>query len=92
MSTNEILRVLDLLQANNEPVSLDGIYVCSYYTDKNELQKDLMELVESGVLCWIHDNTYTRALISGPTKERANAMWAAVAHDQSQDNLSWPAM
>lgn len=89
MSTNEILRVLDLLQANNEPCSLDGIYVCSYYTDKNELQKDLMELVESGILAWLSDNTYTRAIVSGgPTA----VMWAAIAHDQAQDNLSWPAM
>ena len=61
-STNEIMRILDMLQENNEPVSLDGIYVCSYYERKSDLLADLNELVHTGVLVALVDGTYTRRM------------------------------
>ena len=67
-NTNEIIRILDMLQANNEPCSIDGIYVCSYCTSKDDFVKDLGELVERGVLARLHDDTYTRTLVSGGPK------------------------
>ena len=62
ITRTHIMRVIYMLQENNEPCSFDGIYVCSSYTDKNELLADLNELVEAGVLAWLSDGTYTRAL------------------------------
>jgi len=67
-SENEIMRVLDMLQENNEPCSFDGIYVCSRYEDKSELLADLNELVERGTLAWLSDDTYARTeIVGGPS-------------------------
>lgn len=49
-NTSEILRILDMLEENLEVVSLDGIYVCSYYESKGELQRDLDKLARQGII------------------------------------------
>jgi hypothetical protein len=63
-SQNEIMRVMNMLQENNESVSLDGIYVCSYYERKSDLLADLNELVDTGILAAHVDGTYSRELFS----------------------------
>jgi hypothetical protein len=61
-NTPEIMRIIDMLQENNEPVSLDGIYVCSYYSFKESLQEDLDILVAQGWLVRDANSCYTRNL------------------------------
>ena len=73
-STNEIMRILDMLQENNEPCTFDGIYVCSYYESKDELLADLNELVQAGILAWLSDGTYTRALSTARAKHNHGGM------------------
>jgi hypothetical protein len=90
-SANEIIRILDMLQENNEPVTLDGVYVCSYYTDKSDCLADLNELVDTGVLAALADGTYTRALdwVKLAMEERARQEIIALRVKHGYGNDCW---
>lgn len=90
-STVEIIRVLDMLQENNEPCSLDGIYASSHYTFKHDLEYDLGELVDNGILAVQADGTYTRALdlVKAAMEERARQEVEAIRANHGYGNGNW---